>query len=319
MQVVLNSPMTARQDEQALRRIGVAEQMKLTFRGHRTSPFANAATVDAADGCKAGPAVVGQPGNVGGDASGAKFHSPMPSVGVLVLQDRNGGVAKKRSHVVEHAETPWVCCWRRLVAFQGHDVARSSLVQQLGAGALGMQRVHRHVAPAQVQQPEQFRQGGGLVGLAVHGDLADAQADVGGERVQQVKGLDAAPGIRAAAHGLAVDGDLARRACGDTPGEVGEHRLELLWLDQPQQPPERVVGRRAVLIGQITPQDVDLCPGELCPGELRVAVAAPEPAQRGAKRRKQDLRQPVGGPADDPRIVDPGEKLASGWTHGARP
>jgi len=26
----------------------------------------------------------------------------------------------------------------------------------------------------------------------------------------------------------------------------------------------------------------------------------------------------VGGPADNPRIVDPGEKLASGRKHGAR-
>jgi len=53
-------------------------------------------------------------------------------------------------------------------------------------------RVHRHVPSAQVQQLEQFRKGGDLVGLAVYGDLADAQADVGGERVQQMKSSDAA-------------------------------------------------------------------------------------------------------------------------------
>jgi len=111
---------------------------------------------------------------------------------------------------------------------------RSGLVQQLGAGALGVQRVHRHVPPTQVQQPEQFRERRDLVGLAVHGDLADAQADVGGERVQQMKSSDAACHIRTAPHGLAVDGDVARRACGDTPGEVGEHRLELFRLDEPE-------------------------------------------------------------------------------------
>jgi hypothetical protein len=128
---------------------------------------------------------------------------------------------------------------------------RSGLVQQLGAGALGVQRVHRHVPPTQVQQPEQFRERRDLVGLAVHGDLANAQADIGGERVQQVKGRDAAPDVRAAPHGLAVDGDLARRACGDTLGEASEHCLELFWPDEPEQPPKRVVRRRAVLIRQI--------------------------------------------------------------------
>jgi len=152
----------------------------------------------------------------------------VPGVGVLVLQDGCERVAKKRLHVLEQ---------RRLVAFQSHDVVRSGFVQQRGAGALGVQRVHRHVPPAQVQQPEQFRERRDLVGLAVHGDLADAQADIGGERVQQVKGWDAAPDGRAAAHGLAVDGDLARRPGGDTPGEVGEHRLKLFRLDEPEQPP----------------------------------------------------------------------------------
>jgi len=190
---------------------------------------------------------------------------------------------------------------------------RSDLVQQLGAGALGVQGVHRHVPPAQVQKPEQLRKGGDLVGLAVHGDLADAQADVGCERVQQVKGADAAPDVGAAPHGLAGDGDVTRRSCGDTPGEVDEHRLELFRPDEPEQPPERVVGRRAVLVGQVAAQEVNLCPGE-----LRVAVAAPKSAQGGAKCREQDLRQPVGGPTGDARIVDPGEKLASGRTHGAR-
>ena len=44
--------------------------------------------------------------------------------------------------------------------------------------------------------------------------------------MQQMKGWDAAPGIRAAPHGLAVNGDVARRTCGDTPGQVDEHRFE---------------------------------------------------------------------------------------------
>jgi len=67
------------------------------------------------------------------------------------------------------------------------------------------------------------------------------------------------------------------------------------------------------LVRQVAAQEVDLCPGE-----LRVAVAAPEPAQGGAQRREEDLRQAVGASADDPWIVDPGEKLASGRNHGAR-
>lgn len=169
-------------------------------------------------------------------------------------------------------------------------------MQQPGAGALGVQRVHRHVPAAQVQQLQQLRQGGDLVGLAVHGHLADAQADVGCERVQQVQRRNATPGVCAAPHGLAVDGDLAPglapglvcglapSPCGDTPCEVGEHRLELLRPDEPQQPPERVVGRRAVLVGQVTAQEVEL-----------------------TQRRREVLRQTVSGPADDPWIIDPGE------------
>jgi len=296
--------MAARQGKQALWRAGVSEQVELALRRCRTGPLAGAGAIDTANGGKAGPTMAGQTGDVGADARRTGFHPPVPDAGFFVLQDGHEQVAKHGPDVIEQ---------RRLVAFQGHDVMRSGLMQQLGAGALGVQGVHRHVPPAQVQKPEQFREGGDLVGLAVHGDLADAQADVGGERVQQMKSPDAARHIRAAAHGLAVDGDVARRACGDTPGEVGEHRLELFRLDEPEQPPERVVGRRAVFVRQVAAQEVDLCPGE-----LRVAVAAPEPAQRGAERRKQDLRQPVGGPADDARIVDPGEKLASGRNHGAR-
>ena len=163
------------------------------------------------------------------DTRSARLHSPVPGVGVLVLQDGDERVIEDRSHVVEQ---------RRLVAFQGHDVACSGVVQQRGAGALNVQGAHRHVASAQVQQPKQLRECGDLVGRAIHGDLADAQAHVSGERVQQVKGWDAARRIRAALHGLAVDGDGTRRACGDTPGKVGEQRLELVRPDEPEQPPK---------------------------------------------------------------------------------
>jgi len=62
------------------------------------------------------------------------------------------------------------------------------------------------------------------------------------------------------------------------------------------------------------------------PGELRVAVAAPKPAQRGAGCCEEDVRQAVRGAADDPRVVDPGRTLrvwpggdlASGRNHGVR-
>jgi len=60
VQVVLNSPMTARQGEQALGRIGVSKQVELAFRRCRTGPLADAGAVHPADGRKAGPAVVGQ-------------------------------------------------------------------------------------------------------------------------------------------------------------------------------------------------------------------------------------------------------------------
>lgn len=114
-------------------------------------------------------------------------------------------------------------------------------MQQRGASTLHVQRIHRHVLPAQVQQREQLRQGGDLVGRAVHGDLAHAQADIGGKRVQQVKGWDAARSVRAAPHGFAVDGDMTCRPSSDAPGEIGEHLLELLRPDEPKHPPERVV------------------------------------------------------------------------------
>ena len=193
-------------------------------------------------------------------------------------------------------------------------------MQQLGAVALGVQRVHRHVLPAQVQQSQQIGKSGDLVGLAIHGDLAEAKANVGCECVQKVQGRTAVPGARAAPHGLAVDGDVARSARGargarqdDTPGEVGQHRLELLRADEPEQPPKRVMGWRAVPIRQVAAQEADLGPGE-----LRLAVATPKPAQRGAQRRKQNLGQAVGGPADNPRIIDPGKQLASRWCRGVR-
>lgn len=246
---------------------------------------------------------MGQPGDVGADARRTGFHPAVPGVGFFVRQDGRGGVGQERSHVALQL---------RLVAFQGHDVVRPSLVQQRGAVTLRVQRIHRHVPPAQVQQLEQLRECGDLVGLAVHGHVADAQADIGGKRVQQAKGWNVPRGVRAAPYGLAVDGDMACRPGGDAPGEIGKHRLELLRLDEPEQPSKSVVGRRAALIGQVAAQELDLGPGE-----LRVAVAAAEPAQRGAECREKHLSQAVRGSADDPWVVDPGEELASGRNHGA--
>jgi len=106
--------MTAREGEQALGRIGVCKQVELAFRRCRTGPLADAGAVDAADGRKAGPVVVGQPGDVGGDARRTRFHPAMPGVGFLVLQDGHERVAEERLHVVEQ---------RRLVAFQGRLVS----------------------------------------------------------------------------------------------------------------------------------------------------------------------------------------------------
>jgi hypothetical protein len=73
------------------------------------------------------------------------------------------------------------------------------------------------------------------------------------------------------------------------------------------------VGWRAIFVRQAAAQDIDLGPGELC-----IAVATFKPAQRGAKRRKKDLRQAVGDAANNPRVVDPSKQLASGRNHGAR-
>jgi len=100
--------MTARQGEQALGRIGVSKQVELAFRRCRTGPLADAGAVHPADGRKAGPAVVGQHGDVGRDTRHTRFHPAVPDVGFLVLQDGHERVAEDRPHVVEQ---------RRLVAF----------------------------------------------------------------------------------------------------------------------------------------------------------------------------------------------------------
>ena len=78
----------------------MSKQVELAFRRCRAGPLAGAGAVHAANGGKAGPAVVGQPGDVGADARRTLLHPSMSGIGFRVLRHGHERVVQKGLHVV---------------------------------------------------------------------------------------------------------------------------------------------------------------------------------------------------------------------------
>ena len=197
----------------------------------------------------------------------------------------------------------------------GHYVVRAPARDDLRGITLRVQGIDRDDRACQVSERlQQVPDGGNLIALRVHGDLAEHGADAVRERCDQVRGLPV-PALRAA-DGLAVDRDHQPAACPPRPRPQprAEDPVEHVRADQGERAPERRLLRRPA------------CRAE--PGQhLLAGVGGPLP-DRGERPRPRDHRrhpdgqQPGEGmppPAPLPRVRDLGKEVkqvpAAGSSH----
>jgi len=200
----------------------------------------------------------------------------------------------------------------------GHHVVRPAGEDRLRGVSLRVHCVDRQDYPGQVSERlQQVPHRGDLVGLLVHGDLAEDRADAVRQGRDQVRGL-AALALRAA-DGLAVDRDHQPPAGPHGPGvQPGpEDTVEHIGAEQSKRAPVGGLLRRAALRSQRREG-------------LRPGIGGPLP-DRGERPRARDDRRDPGGkqpgqrvPPAAPfsRVGDLGKEmekvLAAGSRHGRR-
>jgi len=162
----------------------------------------------------------------------------------------------------------------------GHHVAGAPAEDDLRGVALRVHGVDRDDCAGQAgERLQQVPDRGDLVGLLVHGDLAEDRADAVCQRRDQVRGLPCL--VLGAADGLAVDGDhqpaAGPRGPGVQPG--AEHPVEHVGADQGERAPVGGLLRRAAFRSE-------------CGQHVRAGVARPLPDCRERLRPRDDRRDP---------------------------
>ena len=196
----------------------------------------------------------------------------------------------------------------------GHHVAGAPAEDDLRGVALRVHGVDRDDCAGQAgERLQQVPDRGDLVGLLVHGDLAEDRADAVCQRRDQVRGLPCL--VLGAADGLAVDGDhqpaAGPRGPGVQPG--AEHPVEHVGADQGERAPERRLLRRPARRAQ-RGQDLRAGVG----GPLTDRGKRPRPRDH---RRDPDGQQPgqrVPAPAPLPRVRDLGKEIQKVLAAGSR-
>ncbi len=94
-----------------------------------------------------------------------------------------------------------------LVALERQHIVATLVEDLLGDLPLAAHGINRHQAPSEGQLPQEFGQGGDLIGFVLDLDLSQHQAIGRGPGTHQVDGRLAAAPIVRAAKGLAVEGD----------------------------------------------------------------------------------------------------------------
>ena len=196
----------------------------------------------------------------------------------------------------------------------GHHVAGAPAEDDLRGVALRVHGVDRDDCAGQAgERLQQVPDRGDLVGLLVHGDLAEDRADAVCQRRDQVRGLPCL--VLGAADGLAVDGDhqpaAGPRGPGVQPG--AEHPVEHVGADQGERSPEGGLLRRSARRAQ---HGQGLWPG--VGGLLPDRGKRPRPRDH---RRDPDGQQPgqrVPAPAPLPRVGDLGKEIKKIVAAGSR-
>jgi hypothetical protein len=206
----------------------------------------------------------------------------------------------------------------RHIGLDGHHVVGAPAQDDLRGVMLRVHRVDRQDCPGQAgERLQQLPHRGDLVGLLVHGDLAEDRADAVRQGRDQVRGLPVR--VPRTANGLPVNGDHQPPAGPHRPRPQpgAQDPVESIGAGQGEGPPERRFIRRAADSAQH---------GE----HLRAGVSGPLP-DRGERPRARDhcldpdgeqARQRMPATAPLPRVRDLGKEieqiLAAGSRHRRR-
>jgi len=196
----------------------------------------------------------------------------------------------------------------------GHHVAGAPAEDDLRGVMLSVHGVDRDdrggEAGKRFQQVPHRRD---LVGLRVHGDLAEDRADAVRQRRYQVRRLPVL--VLRAADGLAVDGDHQPAAGPNGPGMQpgAEDPVEHIRADQGERAPEGGLLRRPARRAE-------------CGQRLRPGVGGPLPDRGERLRARDDCRDPDGEQARQrmpaaallPRVRDLGQEIEQVLAAGSR-
>ena len=167
-----------------------------------------------------------------------------------------------------------------LILLDGQDIVGLLLAHLRGDLLLTTHGVDRDDRPGQLQDLQQLGDGGDLVALVVHRDLAQDQAVLGGPGADQVQRRQVAGRVEGAPQGLAVDRhDLPPGQLVEGPDPGDEAVVELAGIEQLEDAGEGVVGRDA--IGELQEGLQPLALGPAVGGDLDGGLAAGDGAAEG--------------------------------------
>src|SRR3954447_3964672 len=159
------------------------------------------------------------------------------------LQSREIGLHRRHEAVVD------VLMQVGVVVLDRQDVVAATGDNLGGDLLLAAHRVDGHQGTGEVEQLQEPRDRSDLVGLVVHGHLAEADVVGAGPGADQVQRRQPAAAAPAAAHRLAIDGDDAtgpHTRLGQGRDPSGEASLERLRVQQAEDAAEGVVRGDAV-------------------------------------------------------------------------
>src|SRR6266542_2726337 len=301
VQAVLDPPVPAHQAPQSLRPAAVAADVQLQLATvlalHLPLPADGHQRLDVHP-------LRGQPDRVVDHR-----HIPLLVATVSLLQARKRVMAQAREVTLEGLEQQPLAglLQRRLVALDRQQVIAPLLPNLLGYVHLAAGRVDGDQGPFQVEDAEQLRDSGDLVGAFFHLLLTQDQVvghRPGADQVQATAGR----GLGTAAGGLAVDGnglEPAGRAQGRHP--AAEAGSELAGVQGGEDAAEGVVGGDAVGQGQEAPEPVVLGMAE----GLDVGPGL-GPADDGAQGEDEDVAQGVQLGAIEAGVRQVGEVVDQG-------
>ena len=174
-----------------------------------------------------------------------------------------GGELGEVLHGVDLLEGPLGCGQHgRLIALEREQVVPALVADELGNGHLTPHRIDADQTVGDVEDSEEFGDGGDLIGFAIDLDLAEEQVLVDRPGIDEVDGA-VLLAVVAPLEGLAIDGEvLAGQAPQQPRHPRPEPLLHLIGVQSCEHPAEGVVAGGSVRQRQVPTKPVLARPGE---------------------------------------------------------